>query len=114
MDASHLSLAAALVTIAVGIGRAASGPLSRAGDGMAALFVPPDRTLGWPHGVQERDEPWRWAATRPLAAADPGTDPGDPWLDGDPATDPWPVPRHGALVVPIGRVAPIHVGVRPH
>ncbi len=30
------------------------------GDGIAQLFVPPDRTLGWPHGVQEGDDPWGW------------------------------------------------------
>jgi hypothetical protein len=29
-------------------------------DGIAQLFVPPDRTLGWPRGVQESDDPWGW------------------------------------------------------
>ena len=45
--------------------------VGRVSEGMATLFVPPDRTLGWPRGVQESDEPWAWRAP----AADPGRGP---------------------------------------
>ncbi len=116
MDASHLTFAAALLVLAIAVGRAASGPLSRAGDGMAVLFVPPDRALGWPHGVQESDEPWAWrsAAASTTIDAD-GTDPSaDRPHGGSGSDDRSLVPRTGSLVVPVGRVAPIHVGVRPH
>ena len=36
------------------------GSLDRAEAVFASLFVPPDRTLGWPRGVQESDAPWGW------------------------------------------------------
>ena len=40
-----------------------------AGDIVAQLFVPPNRSLGWPHGVQEDDDlQWSWSG---------GTGPGD-------------------------------------
>src|SRR5690242_20046469 len=32
-------------------------------DLLAQLFVPPDRALPWPHGVQESDEPWGWRSS---------------------------------------------------
>jgi len=38
--------------------------VGRASDGISQLFVPPDRSLGWPHGVQESDAPWGWKATQ--------------------------------------------------
>jgi hypothetical protein len=37
--------------------------VGRASDGISQLFVPPDRSLGWPHGVQESDAPWGWRST---------------------------------------------------
>ena len=115
MDASHLTLAAALVVMAIGLGRAVNGPLSRAGDGLAVLFVPPDRALGWPRGVQETDEPWGWrSATRATVDPEWPEPPADAMVGGPgPEDGPFP-PRSGSLVVPVGRVAPIHVGVRPH
>jgi hypothetical protein len=38
------------------------------GDFLAQLFVAPDRSLGWPRGVQEGDAQWGWrtAATEAL------------------------------------------------
>jgi hypothetical protein len=51
------------------------------GDVLAQLFVPPDRALGWPHGVQERDEPWDWRApSQPLALEPVGTATDEPVL----------------------------------
>jgi hypothetical protein len=44
--------------------------LGRASDVMASLFVPPDRALGWPHGVQEQDAAWSWRSTAPAAEPD--------------------------------------------
>ena len=51
----------------------------RAEAGFASLFVPPDRTLPWPRGVQESDSPWGWQS--PVAGDDDERD-----LDG-PAVD---------------------------
>ena len=47
--------------------------VGRVSEGMATLFVPPDRTLGWPRGVQESDEPWAWRipTTDPRRGSDP-------------------------------------------
>ena len=44
-----------------------SRSVGQAADGMATLFVPPDRALGWPRGVQEIDDPWAWQVPRPAA-----------------------------------------------
>ena len=43
--------------------------VGRASDGIAQLFVPPDRSLGWPRGVQEGDDPWGWRSSGVLTAA---------------------------------------------
>ena len=104
MDASRLTLAFAILIGAYGLGRFVFGSASRAGDGMAALFVPPDRTLGWPRGVQERDDPWGWHAA---PTAEPVTEDLD-----RPTTDVGaileaPVARHTRYVAPPRRVAPI-------
>jgi len=48
-----------------------------AGDVVAQLFVPPNRGLGWPHGVQESDEPWGWHGGRPGRSPDRPGDPDD-------------------------------------
>jgi hypothetical protein len=45
-----------------------------AGDIVAQLFVPPNRSLGWPHGVQETDEPWGWRDGG-AGSSDPGGEP---------------------------------------
>jgi hypothetical protein len=73
-----------------------------AGDVVAQLFVPPNRGLGWPRGVQEIDSPWSWAAASdtvdPMSAMEPpsGSDPGLLDLDGLPT----PI-RAGSFVVPV-------------
>jgi hypothetical protein len=61
---------AALLTQVVTIGalfvlgmRYAVRTLGHAEAGFASLFVPPDRTLPWPRGVQESDSPWGWRTT---------------------------------------------------
>ena len=116
MDASRLTVAFALLGIGYVVGRFVVTSLSGAGDVMASLFVPPDRSLGWPRGVQERDEPWGWrdGPGRGLVelAPPPG---GDEPTVGRPGPDAAaPVPGRGSLVVPLGRVAPVHLGLRPH
>ena len=66
MDLVPIILAAASVVVATGAGRALT-TLGHACDCMASLFVPPDRSLGWPHGVQEQDAPWSWQSAAPSA-----------------------------------------------
>ena len=85
--------------------------LDKAETGFASLFVPPDRALGWPHGVQEGDEPWAWRGAPPTEVV---TSIGDP-ADGGSPTQPARLeePRR-ALVVPVAPVAPVHLGLRPH
>jgi hypothetical protein len=59
MDAPNLLLAMIVVGLLLVVAprvAVAAGP----GEIVAQLFVPPDRSLGWPHGVQESDEPWGW------------------------------------------------------
>ena len=61
MDAPSLVTLAAVVAAAVVIvPRLVLESAGRASDGIAQLFVPPDRALGWPRGVQEGDDPWGW------------------------------------------------------
>jgi hypothetical protein len=60
MDAAHLTQLLALAAGVFAIVRFVLGTLDRAEAGFASLFVPPDRTLGWPRGVQESDAPWGW------------------------------------------------------
>jgi hypothetical protein len=113
MDASRFALTFAVLMIGIGIGRFVLSTAGRAGEGMATLFVPPDRTLGWPRGIQESDEPWacreRAAATRPPDPDDGGR------AEGPPGDLPTLIePRHGGYVVPVARVAPVHHRVRPH
>jgi hypothetical protein len=75
MDPSSIADIAIFAAIVLIGPRLLKQSLERAGDGIAQLFVPPDRALGWPHGVQERDEPWAW---RPAAASSgPGDRPSD-------------------------------------
>ena len=40
-------------------------------DLLAQLFVPPDRALPWPHGVQESDEPWGWRSAPAAGGPEP-------------------------------------------
>ena len=66
MDLTPFIVVAIVVIVAAGFGRLLAG-LGVASDLLASLFVPPDRALGWPHGVQEQDTPWTWR----LPAASP-------------------------------------------
>jgi hypothetical protein len=113
MDASRLTLTFAVLLLGAGLGRFILSSMGRAGDAMATLFVPPDQALGWPHGVQEGDEPWGWRRP-PSVASERPIEPNDD--DGGGPADPreWTDPAAGRFVVPVDRVAPVHLGVRPH
>ena len=65
MDLSTLIAWLAIATIGLLFGRRVAVAFGRSSDVMASLFVPPDRTLGWPIGVQESDEPWGWQEPDP-------------------------------------------------
>jgi hypothetical protein len=66
MDTPNLLVVALVVGLILVAPRVAAS-MGTTGDVLAQLFVPPDRGLGWPHGVQERDEPWAWRApSRPF------------------------------------------------
>lgn len=111
MDAAQLTKLFALVIVLIGLGRFVLTSLDRAEHGFASLFVPPDRSLGWPHGVQESDEPWAWRA--PATVEDPGlAPPGGPGQRIDP--EPSPAEPRRSLVVPVHPVAPIRFSLRPH
>lgn len=112
MDASRLTLAFAILIGAYAFGRFVFGSVARAGDGMAALFVPPDRTLGWPRGIQESDEPWVWRPPVPAnrAGVDDEID-DDERRSGRGEGIP---PPHGTFVVAVGPVAPVRVIVLLH
>jgi hypothetical protein len=74
MDTPNLLLPMIIVGLFFVLPRVAVSA-GHAGDVVAQLFVPPNRSLGWPHGVQESDEPWGWHGGPP----DRGSDrPGDP------------------------------------
>ena len=114
MHAAQLSQLIAITVLVLAFGRFVVRSLDRAEHGFASLFVPPDRTLGWPHGIQESDEPWAWRAgadahpTRSDSPDDAPDRPGDPTL-AEPAGA-----REGALIVPVAPVAPIHFAARAH
>jgi hypothetical protein len=87
MDLSPIIVVAVILLAAGGTGRVLA-QLGLASDLMASLFVPPDRALGWPHGVQEQDAPWRW---RPPAASVATT-------DGSDSAGPVPTQRIAPLI----------------
>ncbi|HEV7809990.1 MAG TPA: hypothetical protein VGO64_05300 [Candidatus Limnocylindrales bacterium] len=60
MDAPNLVALAICVAALLLAPRLLLHGVSHMSDGIAQLFVPPDRTLGWPRGVQESDDPWGW------------------------------------------------------
>ena len=107
MDTPHLLVLAIAVLVIVVMPRLILQSVGRASDGIAQLFVPPDRALGWPRGVQESDEPWAWREpAAPTAAADAAS-----W---EPVVEELPTvhfetdeiePLHGdGLVVPVHAV----------
>ena len=115
MDAARLTVTFAVLMIGYGLGRFVLDTLGRAGDGMATLFVAPDRAPGWPRGVQERDEPWDWrVASRP----DPNWSATDDAELEDPGARPsgsgGTAPSAGSYIVPVEPVAPVRLIVRPH
>ena len=119
MDPSRFAVTLAVLLVGVGLGRLVVAAAGSTGDVMATLFVPPDRALGWPHGVQESDEPWGWRRAAPSgpdrAAEDAaGDDTGSGSGSGPGPRSDWTDPPAGTFVVPIGPVDPVHVGARPH
>jgi hypothetical protein len=66
MDPPNLLTLIAGTVVLVFLPRFAVRSMGVTGDLIAQLFVPPDRALGWPHGVQESDEPWAWRAAPAL------------------------------------------------
>ena len=110
MDTPNLLVAIGFLVLLIVGPRLAYESVGRTGDVIAQLFVPPDRALGWPHGVQESDEPWAW---RPGASP---ADPDDPRLDDDDAEPALfeivelPVLREAGLEVELGPVP----SARPH
>ena len=60
MELSTLAVWIVIVSGLIGLGSRVLGAIGSSSDVMASLFVPPDRRLGWPRGVQESDEPWAW------------------------------------------------------
>ena len=82
--------------------------------GFASLFVPPDRTLPWPRGVQESDAPWGWRAPIP-PDDDPSRDLDLPAVDLDAivAGDGSAPAGHSRYVEPPHRVDPIHIRTLP-
>jgi hypothetical protein len=77
VELSLILVVVVIVIAAASVGRVLS-QLGLASDLMASLFVPPDRALGWPHGVQEQDTPWTWRL--PKASSTSPIDPSDPTL----------------------------------
>ena len=111
MDPGQL-LTLAIAAVAVVFGpRLVLRSVGTAGDAVAQLFVPPDRSLGWPHGVQESDTPWGWGVASPDPApvvAPAGLDPSSPDdVMTSPDLDVIDAPlRTGSFVVPVQRVRP--------
>jgi hypothetical protein len=76
VDPARLALTFAVLAIGVLMGRLVLGTVGRTGDLLSSLFVPPDRALGWPRGVQESDEPWGWRGAAPGGEPDSAGSPG--------------------------------------
>lgn len=112
MDASQLTAFVVLV-ITIALSRLIFSGTLGAGDVMASLFVPPDRALGWPHGVQESDEPWGWRKPSPPVAAVPSMPDDGAGGTSGPTTGDRIEPREGTYVVPVERVRPVRLVVRP-
>jgi len=73
MDTPNLLIPAVLALLLIFVPRLVLQSVGRASEGIAQLFVPPDRALGWPRGVQESDEPWAWREPAVGLAGEPGT-----------------------------------------
>ena len=74
MDLATLVAWVIIGTVGLLAVRPVASSLGRSSAVMGSLFVPYDRSLPWPVGVQETDEPWAWrdpavleaVTTRPL------------------------------------------------
>ena len=78
MELSTLAIWIAIVAGLIGLARRVLGAMGSSSDVMASLFVPPDRSLGWPRGVQESDEPWAWRTPDPDPSVETSTVPSVP------------------------------------
>ncbi|MBA2382913.1 MAG: hypothetical protein H0V73_12450 [Chloroflexi bacterium] len=112
MDASRVAITLAVLLVGVGVGRFLLFTSGRAGDGIATLFVPPDHALGWPHGVQESDEPWAWrSGPRSLEVVEAAGTDDDPRPPHGPPTS---HPRSGSYEVETAPVTPVTIRTRSH
>ena len=110
MDTPNLLVLLVIVVILILAPRLLLSSVGAAGDIVAQLFVPPDRALGWPRGVQESDDPWGWRGSverRP--GPDGGSDPDDhlPMIV-DLIDLPPDRAVRGSLVVPVRPVHRLH------
>jgi hypothetical protein len=82
MDTPNLLVPVVVGLLLVLMPRLILQSVGRASEGIAQLFVPPDRALGWPRGVQESDEPWAWRipASDPRRSSDGAETAGPPIL----------------------------------
>jgi hypothetical protein len=107
LDLAHVVLFAGMILTVVGARRVLA-TLSRAEGGFSSLFVPPDRALGWPRGVQESDAPWAWRpAALPLDVLDDARPP-DPDAPSDPGATALITGHRTYRAGPV-RVAPIRL-----
>ena len=111
MDAAHLSELFLFIAVLAGLGRFVIVSLNQAENGFASLFVPPDRALGWPRGVQESDDPWGW---RPGMPTEVFASPDLPDIETQRSAPVDGIPWAGSFVIPVRRVAPILLKLRPH
>jgi hypothetical protein len=100
MDLARLAATFAVLAIGLGLGRLVLGTIGHTGEVLASLFVPPDRALGWPRGVQESDEPWGWRGGAPPSDGSRPDDVAGPSDGGDLVFD----RPTGPYVVPVRRV----------
>ena len=103
MDSPNLLVMLVVVVIGILTPRVLLQTVGRASEGIAQLFVPPGRDHGWPHGVQESDEPWGWHEAPPSGPA-PDPDDGMPLGEIVELSDVGPPGRGGLFVA----VHPVH------
>lgn len=106
MDGPSLLLLMLMVGAFVFVVPRVGSAVGATSDLLAQLFVPPDRALPWPHGVQESDEPWAWRPA-PLSGWD-GPDDAD---DGD--DEPTIYEIADLLATDVGRPGGLVVDLRP-
>ena len=77
MDAPTIATWIVLIAAVLVATRRIVRSFGQSSDLLACLFVPPNRALPWPRGVQESDEPWGWAPGDPIDSDDPNPDRGE-------------------------------------